>query len=116
MGAFLSNLVSTFVGALLAVVVLIFTPQIVDRFAYLDPSCDNPRGLSSLRLNEMYERKQLSIGATSVAEPPSGNPSDLWKEANVIDGNAGTPWVPAEGDRKRRLTLKSFARSGDRCE
>jgi hypothetical protein len=105
MKGFFSNIASTFVGALLAVVVLIFTPQIVDRFAYLNPSCDNPEGLSSLKLKEMYEKKQLSIGATSVAKPPPGYSPNLWQAANVIDGNPGTPWVPAEGDAKRRLTF-----------
>ena len=80
MKEFLSNLFSTFVGALLAVVVLIFTPQIVDRFEYLNPSCDNPEGLSSLRLNEMYKGNQLSIKATSIAQPLPATPRTCGKQ------------------------------------
>lgn len=102
---FVTNLFSTFLGAILAVLVLIFTPQISERFAYLNPSCDNPEGLSSLNLKQMYEDKQLLIQTTSVVKPDSGYDSDLYEADKVIDGNPGRPWVPAEEDRKRRLTL-----------
>ena len=102
---FFSGLFSTCLGALLAIGVLIFTPQISDRFAYLNPTCDNPEGLSSLNLKQMYEGKQLSIKVTSVAKPPPGNSPNLWQPGNVIDGNAGSPWVPAETDPDRRLTF-----------
>ncbi len=112
-GKFVYDIVIAVVGGVaVGVSLIIFSPLVVERFAIVLPSCDNPVGLSSMRLDQMYRDHELTIKASSVAIPPQGYQRDLWKAANVIDGSPGTPWVPDDHDNKRRLTL-SFNRKHD---
>jgi hypothetical protein len=110
MKGFLKGFLAVIGTAILAPIVtgialVIFTPQIADSFAYLNPSCDKTEGLSPIRLQQMYDDRKLIIDRSTVAKPPKGFSPNHWQEAKIIDGNAGTPWVPAEDDDKRRLTL-----------
>jgi hypothetical protein len=61
MGANLKGVAAIVVSALLAPILvgatlIVASPLLIDRFAYLNPSCDNPEGLSAIPLKQMYSK------------------------------------------------------------
>lgn len=91
MGA-VGQVVLTVAGVVLAIVLAPFTPwfdQALSRWHYVEPSCEDPRGLEKLDVMTMVADERAVITATSEVDADSST------SLHAFDGRPGSGWVPS---------------------
>lgn len=81
----------TALGVVLAIALAPFAPvfdQALSRWHYVEPTCDDPRGLDLLDLATMEAEGTATVEVSSVSEGKSRG------KMNAFDGRPGSGWVP----------------------
>jgi hypothetical protein len=88
----------TILGVLLAVLIAPFAPlfdHALSRWHYVEPTCEDPRGLQVLDVANLRAKGQVTVEVSSgEVTSPEGSSSKSQSAMHSFDGRPGSGWVP----------------------
>jgi hypothetical protein len=86
-------------GVVAGIILALMAPIISENIAYLNPTCDDPRGLRVIPSTDI-----------KVAGPTfKDEDADPYQPKDVLDGNPGSMWAPESDPAKGGTTLAVFS-------
>src|SRR5918995_1171363 len=91
-------------GIVVAVLLLLYGPNVAENVALRDPTCEDTRGAIPV----LHGEAKLNDG--TEAQPPTDQEGDPdWDLDNVADGDTQSVWVPLDAAFEENAKVKPYA-------